>query len=105
MYAASSTSNHLKTKTTLDNNGSWAITITPDGVATIKAQGTYTKNWIRKNSNSELFSCYGSGQEDVSIYRLEGANEGGGETPEPKVLESIAVSGATTYYVVGNEFK
>lgn len=105
LYAASSTSNHLKTKTTLDNNGSWAITITPDGVATIKAQGTYTKNWIRKNSNSELFSCYGSGQEDVSIYRLEGANEGGGETPEPKVLESIAVSGATTNYVVGNEFK
>ena len=72
LYAASSSSNNLKTKTTLDNNGSWNITIDANGVATIRAQGTYTRNWLRKNSNSALFSCYGSGQDDVSIYMKDG---------------------------------
>lgn len=72
LYAASSGSNYLKTKTALDNNGSWAITIA-GGVATIKAQGTYTRNWLRKNSSNALFSCYGSGQDDVSIYMKDGA--------------------------------
>ncbi len=71
LYAASSSSNHLKTKTTLDDNGSWSITIANNSVATIKAQGTNTRNWIRYNANSsqERFSCYGSGQNDVVIYK------------------------------------
>ncbi len=73
LYAASSSSNYLKTKSTLDNNGSWLITIDSDGVATIKAQGTYTRNWLRKNSSSALFACYSSGQDDVSIYMKDGA--------------------------------
>lgn len=70
LYAAGSGSgnNYLKTKTTLDANGSWKIEISSSGVATIKAQGTYTNNWLRKNSQSALFSCYASGQTDVSIY-------------------------------------
>ena len=71
LYAASSSDNHLKTKNTLDDNGSWSITIANSGVATIKAQGTNTRNWIRYNANSnqERFSCYGSGQNDVVIYK------------------------------------
>ena len=28
------------------------------GVATIKAQGSNTRNWLRKNSSSALFACY-----------------------------------------------
>jgi hypothetical protein len=72
----------LKTKTTLDDNGSWDITIETDGKATIKAQGNNTRNWLRKNSQSALFACYGSGQNDVVIYKLSGGN-GGGSTPEP----------------------
>ena len=72
LYAASSTSNHLKTQTTNDANSSWKIEITSAGVATIKAQGTNTKNWLRfNNSNSpKIFSCYSSGQTDVCIYTL-----------------------------------
>lgn len=73
LYAASSSSNYLKTQTTLDYNGSWKIEITSAGVATIKAQGTNTRNWIRKNSSSALFACYSSGQNDVSIYMKDGA--------------------------------
>ena len=68
LYAASSSANNLKTKTALDDNGSWAIEIDGDGVATIQAKGSYTRNLLRKNSSSALFSCYGSGQNDVSIY-------------------------------------
>ena len=72
LYAASSGSNHLKTQTTLNDNGSWKIEITAAGVATIKAQGTNTRNWMRYNSattNGQLFSCYNNGQENVSIYK------------------------------------
>ena len=71
LYAASSSSNHLKTKTALDANGSWSITIANNGVATIKAQGDKTHNWIKYNASSgqERFSCYGSGQSDVVIYK------------------------------------
>ena len=70
LYAASSSSNHLKTQTTLDSNGSWQITITSTGVATIKAQGSNTRNWLRYNTSSSLFACYSSGQGDVCIYKL-----------------------------------
>lgn len=75
LYAASSGSNHLKTQTKNDNNGSWTISIAESGVATIKAQGTNTRNWLRFNSsnNPKIFSCYGSGQNDVSIYMKDGA--------------------------------
>lgn len=73
LYAASSGSNYLRTQTKLDANASWDISITADGVATIKAQGTNTRNWLRENSSSGIFSCYGSGQNDVSIYMKDGA--------------------------------
>ena len=111
LYAASSTKNYLKTKSTLDNYGSWSISVASDGLATITAKGDYTRNTMRYNPNngSPLFACYAADNTTgtlVSIYKYVGTNEGGGETPEePKVLESIAVSGATTNYVVGNEFK
>ena len=70
LYAASSSNNYLKTETNLSDNSSWLISIS-EGVATIKSQGTYTRNWLKYNSTSSLFSCYGSGQKDIQIYKLE----------------------------------
>ena len=70
LYASSSKSNYLKTTATLDANGSWTITIDESNNATIKANGTNTRNWLRYNSNSSIFSCYSSGQDDVRIYRM-----------------------------------
>ena len=70
IYAASSGSNHMKTQSTKDANASWSISVTTAGVATIKAQGANTKNWLRYNETSSLFSCYSSGQKDVVIYHL-----------------------------------
>lgn len=71
LYAASSGSNYLRTQTTNDENSSWNITIA-DGIATIKAQGTNTRNWLRHNPSNSIFSCYASGQKDVSIYMKSG---------------------------------
>lgn len=68
LYAASGSSNHLKTGT-LNDNASWLVTIDGSGVATIKAQGDKARNWMRYNSQSDLFSCYASGQADIAIYK------------------------------------
>ena len=75
LYAAGGTSsNYLKTTQTLDNKGSWNISISAEGIATIKSVepiGDKARNWLRYNSTNTppIFSCYASGQADVSIYK------------------------------------
>lgn len=93
LYAASSSSNYLKTQTTNNANGSWKIDIAANGVATIKAQGTNTRNWLRYNSTStgQLFSCYASGQNDVSLYKVNTS------TIEDPVLNVTPAGWATLY--------
>ena len=71
LYAASSSSNYLRSEKTLSANSSWNVTIASTGVATIKATGSYTRNWLRHNSSSSIFACYASGQNDVVIYKLQ----------------------------------
>ncbi|MGM9640275.1 MAG: S-layer homology domain-containing protein [Faecousia sp.] len=88
LYAASSEKNYLKTESALSDNSSWAITI-EGGIATVKAQGTNTRNWMRYNPNNvnngtPLFACYASGQQDICIYRLEG-----GTNPDPAEPDGI----------------
>ena len=69
LYAASSSANNLKTQATNNANGEWTIEIDGDGVATIKAQGSNTRNWLRLNNNGSPFACYASGQLDVYLYK------------------------------------
>ena len=69
LYAASSSKNYLRTQATNDDNGKWAITITTTGVATITAQGSNTHKLLKYNSQSTIFSCYESGQQDVRLFR------------------------------------
>ena len=59
LYAASSSSNWLRTETTADANAKATISISSDN-ATITFQGTNTRNVIRYNPNSgsPIFSCY-----------------------------------------------
>lgn len=59
LYAASSSSNYLRTETEKDDNAKATIEIT-EGNATIIFQGTNTRNELRYNSSSSLFSCYAS---------------------------------------------
>jgi len=68
IYAASSSSNYLRTQATNDANGSWSISIS-SGTATITAQGTNTRNQLKYNNGDNIFSCYGSGQKAVAIYK------------------------------------
>ena len=80
LYAASSSSNNLKTQTTLDANGEWSITFNADGTAEVVAQGENTRNNMRFNpntsNNAPLFSCYAETSNidtRVSFYKADGA--------------------------------
>lgn len=86
LYAASSSSNNLKTQTTLDANGQWDITFNADGTAEVIAQGENERNNMRFNPNTQnnapLFSCYAEASNidtRVSFYKA-----GGGSTPDPE---------------------
>lgn len=69
LYAASSSSNQLKTQETNNANGMWSIEFDSEtNAATIKAQGSNTRNLMRFNSSSNIFSCYGSGQQDIYLF-------------------------------------
>ena len=106
LYAASSSNNHLKSQATLDNNGSWKITIANTGVATVEAQGKYTHNLMQYNATSSLFSCYTSEQNDIYIFELESGSavleytvsfetNGGTTIDDCKVAEGSKVSRPT----------
>ena len=87
LYAASTSSNHLKTKTTKDANGSFTISVS-NGVATIKSVGNTSRGWMRYNSTNTppLFSCYGSGQADIALYKFVG--EGGYEVSTTEEIQT-----------------
>lgn len=74
LYAASSSSNYLKTKATLDDNGKWSIVIdATTGEATIKAMGTSTHNLMGYNYNNgnDMFSCYQVSNPQAPVYLYE----------------------------------
>lgn len=75
LYAPSSASNHLKTRSDINENASWSISFDDGYVANIVAQGESSRNVLRFNSVNEIFSCYASSQEAVVIYKwVDGAN-------------------------------
>ncbi len=106
LYASSSSGNQLKTQATNNDNGSWSISIS-SGTATIKANGTNSRNIMQYNQSSSLFACYGSAsQKALAIYKK--VTSSGGDDPEPvivKTLKSIAVTGMTTTFEQGDVFK
>jgi len=111
LYAASSSSNHLKAKAEVDSNAIAAISISTDG-ASIIFQGANTRNNLRYNSSSDLFSCYASGQQPVFIYKAgEGPvvaaptiNPNGGAFTGSQVVElTCSTDGAQIYYSTDDE--
>ncbi len=91
LYAASSNANHIKTKTTKDDNAKAAISIS-DNVASVIFQGDNTHNVLQYNSGSHLFSCYsGATQKRVYIYHRAG-------TPVVDVEEPEITPATGTYY-------
>lgn len=69
LFAASSNGNYLRSQSPNDANGKWALSIAADGAATVTAQGTNTRNLMRYNTTSHIFSCYSSGQQAVVFYK------------------------------------
>ncbi len=78
------------------------IGVSDAGVATVKFTTNAPKDWIRYNSSSDLFSCYGSGQSDIALYRKVSAVA----TPvivaddENNVTISCETEGALLYYTI-----
>lgn len=108
LYAASSSKNYLKTQDNIDGNASWTIDVAESGVATIKAQGDYTRNLLQYNNSNTLFSCYSSKQQDVYIFYKAGTPKTALETPTDLATEVDGnmvlvgwkpVAGATSYTV------
>ena len=102
--------NSLAVNSTESANTSWTISLDNGKLSIYNCKDSARQ--LLWNKNSPRFACYTGKATDAGYYYphlyklVGGSSEGGGETPEePKVLESIAVSGATTNYVVGNEFK
>ncbi len=89
LYAASETSNHLKTKTRVDAASSANIEFAPDGVATIQFCDKDMVNVLRYNADSNLFSCYSNTdtQSGVYLYKLH-------------TEFTVAQTGYSTYYAV-----
>lgn len=92
IYAASSSNNYLRTKEDKDDNAAWKITIT-NNEANITAQGENTKNILRYNTNSNMFSCYSSGQQSVFIYTASPLPEPGMYWSASEAAASITSSG------------
>lgn len=67
LYAQGGNSNnYLKERSDINDQATWTITF-DEGKAIIKADVS-GRNWMRKNANSAIFSCYASGQKDIVLY-------------------------------------
>ena len=106
LYAASSSANQLKGKTTLDVNGQWAVTIT-EGVASIVAAKSSNRNVMQYNPNNgnPIFACYAPDklQQPLAIYRnsenvVKPVISGDADFTGSTQVTITAQSGLTVYY-------
>ena len=103
IYAASSSSNYLKSQDAKSDNASFIAALT-EGVGTLTAQGTYTHKVMQFNST--LFSCYESAAySNISVYKYYGAWTGSTTCADPTITQAgstvtitTTTPGATIYY-------
>ena len=88
LYAASSSSNYLRTQANVDKNACFTITFEDSHAADLVAQGENSHNTIRFNTT--LFSCYESGQKPVYLYKF---------VSESKSADQVAVEGFVDEYM------
>jgi hypothetical protein len=107
LYAASDSSNLLKTQSENNDNGEWEISFGTNGNAIIKSTGTNSHNIIRYDSTNESFSCYdtsyNSGQTDIFLYVKSGITQ----MNELKIfgnqtMEDLQIGSTTTYIIYGS---
>ena len=103
LFAASSSSNSLRTEPEADANASAIISYDEEGKTSIVFQGTNTRNVLQFNAlnvDNLLFSCYAKAtQTEVKIYRkkaevtlLMGDANGDGEVSIPDVMLTVGYS-------------
>lgn len=112
LYAASSSSNHLKTQTTPDANSMATISIAESSYAAdIVFQGSNTHNVLKYNSGSTLFSCYLSSSSMANVYlfkqtaaglMVEIDPDGGQVIGSQEVTIDANVEGAMVQYKIGD---
>ncbi len=72
LYAASASSNNLKASSSVtsgsEHNFCFYVRKETDGTYTVKADKSSNRNLVRFNSGANLFSCYASGQNPVTLY-------------------------------------
>ena len=68
LYAASSSSNHMKTQGNIDANASWVITLSGDGIAKMQAMGSNTHCYIKYNAGYQTFSCFKEYGATIVLY-------------------------------------
>ena len=73
LYAASSGSNYLRTRTEKGDDNAKATISINNNEATITFQGTNTRNLMRFNGS--IVSCYASGQSPVYLYKRSASAE------------------------------
>ena len=101
LYAASSSSNHLKTQGTVSDNSSWKITIAANGTATLVAQGTNTRSTMQYNQQSSLFSCYsGATQKAITLYKKTST---AGMVKAPNIEGTTTFTSTTTVTITAEE--
>lgn len=66
LYAASSSSNYLRTKA---EESWWTISIDESANASVVSQENVSRDTMKYNSQFEIFACYSSGQSDIRIYK------------------------------------
>ena len=83
LYAASSSSNHLKGSATIGGaDYYWAVGEETDGTFSIKATKSSNHNVMQFNAGSSIFSCYTSAsQKPVTLYPYSWVEEDAGVQP------------------------
>ena len=104
LYAAGGTTsnNYLRTKNNKDEVASAIIAVSTEGIASIVFQGEVSRNTLKYNSSSSLFSCYASGQTDVSLYKYikTVATPVISKDGDDMISITCATEGATIYYTI-----
>lgn len=96
LYAAGgSKNNYLKLQENIDGNASFEVTLTGANPEVV-AKGSATKNNLKYNSTSNLFACYESGQQAISMYVYNPAfSENGGVIVDMLLNELACDNGVT----------
>lgn len=113
LYAASSSSNYLKTSASRSDNNEKATISIANGNATITFKGKSERNVLKYNSKDGLFSCYKEGQTEVQIYAKKTMTAVAPEAPTftpdggdvnlfSTVKIACATEGATLTYKIGD---